>query len=353
MELRVKADLGVLYLNNTQIKTQRNRISIIYNFLYSMKTNNLIRLSAILIILLGLIFTGCTKKPATQQTPGDSASLQQLSGDETNVENNSDEAMNDANAVLSPQVLLKSSKGLPCNASIDSFPVHNDTITIHVTYHGLTCNYKKSITGTLEIIKAVNTKWTDKGAIVYVKFIDYKVTRMETQKSMTFNGTKTFVNVSGGLIWQLGDKIQTLVHKVTGSIQVTFDDNSTKIWNISKSRTFTQVITGTIPHLLLTIDGLGSVDGLDNLVMWGINRNNEKFYTQITQSVISKESCGWDPCCGIEVFQIPSAHKSATRTYGYDGSNNQLPCAGDVCPSAYKVDWTVSNSSGTFYLQLP
>jgi hypothetical protein len=330
-----------------------NYKSIIYNFYHLMKSNNLIRLSTILVILLGLIFTGCTKKSPDNQTPGDSSSLQQLSGDETNVENNSDEAINDANAVLSPQVLLKSSKGLPCNATIDSTPVHNDTITIHITYHGLTCNYKKSITGTIEIIKNVNTRWIEKGATVYVKFIDYKVTRTETNKSVTFNGTKTFVNVSGGLIWQLGDKIQTLVHKVTGSLQVTFDDNSTKTWNISKRRTLTQVVSGSNTRLLLTIDGLGSADGYDYLVIWGTNRNNEKFYTQITQSVISKELCGWDPCCGIQVFQIPASHKSATITYGYDSSNNQLPCASDVCPSQYKVDWTVGNSSGTFYLQLP
>jgi PBP1b-binding outer membrane lipoprotein LpoB len=318
-----------------------------------MKTNNLIRLSAILVILLGLIFTGCNKKPAEQQTSSDSSSLQQLSSDETNMENNSDEALNDANAVLSPEGRFKSMKSLPCHATIDSAPVHNDTINIYIRYHGLTCNTKKSITGTIEIIKDTNTKWYEKGATVFVKFIDFKVTKMESQKSMTFNGTKTFVNESGGFIWQLGNQIQTLVHRVTGAIQVTFDDNTTKTWNIAKRRTLTRVVNGTISQFVLTVDGLATEDGLSYLVLWGTNRNNEEFYTQITQSVTSKEDCGWDPCCGIEFFQIPAAHKSATITYGYDASNNQLPCSGNVCPSEYKVDWTVNSHSGTFYLQLP
>lgn len=317
-----------------------------------MKTNNLIRLSAILVILLGLIFTGCTKKSTTDQTSSNTSSLQQLSIDETNLENNSDEAMNDANAVLSPGGLLKSSELLPCNATIDSALVHNDTLIIYIRYHGLTCAGKKFITGNIEVRKNIHTNWHDPGATVYVTFIDFKVTRVATQKSMTFNGTKTFVNVSGGYIWQLGYQVDALIHRVTGAIQVTFDDNTTKSWNIAKQRTLTRVVNGSIAHLLLTIDGLGSADGYNNLVVWGVNRNNENFYAQITQSVIVKEACDWDPCCGIEVFQIPAAHKSATVTFGYDSNNNQLPCTGDECPTRYRVDWTVNNQSGTFYLPL-
>ena len=317
-----------------------------------MKTNNLIRLSAILVILLGLIFTGCTKKTTTDTTSSNTSSLQQLTIDENNMENNSDEAMNDANAVLSPGGLLKSSELLPCNATIDSTPVHNDTITIYIRYHGYTCNNNKYITGNIEIIKNINTNWHDPGATVFVKFIDFKVTRVATQKSMTFNGTKTFVNVSGGFIWQLGYQIQALVQRVTGAIQVTFDDNSIKTWNINKQRTLTRVIIGTNAHLLLTIDGLGSADGYDKLVNWGVNRNGENFYIQITQSVIMKEACDWDPSCGIEFFQIPAKHKSETVTFGYDSSNNLLPCDGDICPTWYRVDWTINNQSGTFFLPL-
>lgn len=317
-----------------------------------MKTNNLIKLSAILIILLGLIFTGCTKKSNTDQGPQSSSSLQQLSSDENEMENNSDDAMNDANAVLSPGVNFKSTELLPCHATIDSIPLHNDTITIYIHYDGLTCNLRKMITGDVEIIKNINTKWYDAGATVLVKFINYKVIRVSTRKSMTFNGTKTFVNFSGGSIWQLGNQIQALIHRVTGSIQVTFDDNTTKSWNINKQRTLTRVVDGIDSHLLLSIDGLGSADGYNGLVAWGVNRNNENFYTRITQVVVLKEICNWDPSCGIEVFQIPASHKSATVTFGYDSQNNPVPCSSSDCPTEEKIDWTINNQSGTLYLQI-
>lgn len=241
---------------------------------------------------------------------------------------------------------------LPCHATIDSTPVHNDTIIIYIHYNGLSCNLQKFITGTIEIIKNINTNWHDPGATVFVKFIDFKVTRVATQKSMTFNGTKTFVNVSGGFIWQLGYQIQALIHKVTGTIQVTFDDNTIKTWNINRQRTLTRVIIGTDAHLLLTIDGLGSADGYNNLVVWGVNRNNENFYSQINQSVVIKEACDWDPCCGIQFFTIPATQKSATVTFGYDSNNNPVPCDGNVCPTRYRVDWTINNQSGTFFLPL-
>jgi len=318
-----------------------------------MKTNNIIRLSAILVILLGLIFTGCSKKSTTETTNTSTSSLQQLTSDENIVENNSDEAMNDANAVLSPGG-LKSTEMLPCNATIDSTPVHNDTIVIYIHYHGLTCDNKKFITGDIQVSRNVNTHWYDAGATVLVKFINFKVVRVATQKSMTFNGTKTFVNVSGGFIWQLGYQIQALIHRVTGSIQVTFDDNSTKTWNIARERILTRVIdtANNAAHLLLTINGLGSADGYDNLVVWGVNRNNENFYSQITESVIIKEACSWDPCCGVEEFQIPATHKSATITFGYDSNNNLIPCGSTDCPTRYRVDWTINNQSGTFFLPL-
>jgi hypothetical protein len=315
-----------------------------------MKTNNLIRLSAILVILLGLIFTGCKKNTSEDQTPKSSSSIQQLTTDGNDVENNSDDAMNDANGVISPGGGLKSTQFIPCHATLDSTPVVNDTITYYIHYNGLTCDQKKFITGEIEISKNVNISWHTPGATVLVKFIDFKVTRVATGKSMTFNGTKKYTNVSGGYIWQLGYQIQALIHRVSGTIQVTFDDNTTRTWHIERQRTLTRVIIGTDAHLILTIDGQGSADGLNNLVVWGVTRDGENFYSQITQSVVIKEACSWNPCCGIEVFQIPASSKSATVTFGYDSSNNPVPCDSNNCPTEFKVDWTINNQSGTFYV---
>ncbi|MCX6252538.1 MAG: hypothetical protein NTX61_17525 [Bacteroidetes bacterium] len=319
-----------------------------------MKARQLIILIAIIVTSFGLTFQGCKKSKTTDQTTNDkTTSLQQLTNDENKAENNSDEAMNDVNSVLSPGGGLKSAQFIPCNATVDSAVVHDTILTFYIRYHGYNCNNTKIITGNIEISKNVNVNWHVAGATVLVKFIDYKVVRVANGKSMTFNGTKTFTNVSGGFIWQLGfPGHPAMIEKVTGSILVTFDDNTTtKTWNIARQRTLTRTVTAdSVPHLVLTIDGFGSDAGYNNLVFWGVNRNGENFYTQINQSVVIKEACSWDPCSGVELFTIPGASKSATVTFGYDSNND--PVSGDNCPTRYRIDWTVNGQSGTFFLPL-
>ena len=129
-------------------------------------------------------------------------------------------------------------------------------------------------------------------------------------------------------------------------MNVTFDDNTTRTWNVARQRTF----TGTIGQLNMTVDGFGADGSYNNLVVWGINRNGENFYTQITQSIVFRETCNWDPCSGVKIHQIPSDSKKATITFGYNDLNE--PVVGDECPTKYRLDWEKGTHSGTVYLPL-
>jgi len=184
-------------------------------------------------------------------------------------------------------------------------------------------------------------------AAVKIKYINFTVTRVASGNTVIINGEKTFQNVSGGFIWQLGFNATSIVHKAYGYMDVTLGDGTTRLWNVARQRTY----TGTPGELLLTVDGFGSADGYSNLVTWGINRQGEQFYTQITQSVVHKELCQWDPVSGIKVHQIPAQSKTATITFGFN-SNNQ-PISGDECPTRYRIDWTNGSYSGTAFLPLP
>ena len=298
----------------------------------------------LLLAIAGLTFTGCQKEKQNDLTP-DSSSLQQLSKDENTLQNASDEALNDVNQVLSGSG-LKSTELWPCNATIDSTAVINDTITFFITYDGLNCNQTRFRTGKVEVKKQVGTQWHDAGATVIVKYIDLHITKVATGKSITLNGTKTFQNVTGGFIWQLGTQYTSIVHKVWGAVEATFDDNTTRTWNIARQRTF----TGTVGALVMTINGFGTSGAHENLVVWGLNRQEEEFYSQIIEPVVHKELCDWNPCTGVRVYSIPSDDKQATVTFGYD-NNNQLIVNGD-CPTKYKVDWQKGSNSGTVYLFL-
>ena len=311
-----------------------------------MKTKNLFQLAVILISSIALTFTSC-KKDNTDQGTADPSSMEQLSADENNVENMMNDAENDITSVMSNNgANLKSTEWLPCNATVDSLAAVNDTVTIYITYDGLNCNGTRNRTGKIEIKKQVGTHWGQAGATIIYKYIDFKVTRVSTNKSITLNGTKTFVNVNGGHRWQVGSIITSYVERASGSMQATFDNGTSRSWNVARQLTY----TGAPGQFILSIDGFGSTGNYQNLVVWGTNRHGEDFFTQITQTVVCRQTCSWDPCSGIKIHKIPSDNKSATITFGYD-SNNQ-PITGDDCPTRYRLDWQKNNHSGTSYLPL-
>jgi len=312
-----------------------------------MKTKKIFRLGFLLIGLLALIATGCKKDTTTNKKNSDTATLQQLTKDENNVSNVSDDASNDANAVLSGVTTLKITGPWLCNVTVDSTSIINDTITYYLTYNGLNCSGNLLRTGKQEIRKKAGTFWGQAGTVVITKLIDFHITHVYSGKTLVLNGTRTFENVSGGFIWQLGSGVTSVVHRVTGTMLATFDDGTTRTWNIARQ----QVYTGTLTQLVLTTDGFGTADGYNNLVTWGISRNGEQFYTQVTQSVVHRQACNWNPVSGIMIHQVPSDNKSATVTYGYD--DNNLPVTGDNCPTRYRVDWVKNGFSGTMFLPLP
>jgi len=312
-----------------------------------MKTRNFIQLGALLLAVICFSLAGC-KKDKIDEGNSDSTSMEQLSTDENNMEAVMDDAVQDVEGVLSYHgTNMKSTEAIPCNANIDSATVVNDTVTIYITYNGLNCNGTRNRVGQIEIRKKVGTHWGQPGAVINYTYINYAVTRVATGRTITLNGSKTFENVSGGFVWQLGTTLSSVVQKISGTMTITFDNGTSRSWNIARQRTY----TGTPGQLLMTVDGFGASGDYTNLVTWGTNRHGEQFYTQITQSVVHKQLCGWDPISGTKVHQIPSDNKSATLTYGYN--NNNEPITGDECPTRFRLDWQKGTHSGTKYIQLP
>jgi len=294
------------------------------------------------------ILASCSKNttPVTTNTE----SLQQLTVDENNVVNASNQAVNDAENVLS-QGKLKSTESGPCNTTVAIGGVVNDTISIDIKYHGLDCNNKVNRTGDIIVKKKYLEDWGLAGATVIVTMNNFTRTRIDNGKSLTLNGSKHFENVSGHYLYELGldSTVTSVVHRVWGNITATFDNDTSRVWSLARQDTYTGSFL--LNELVITEDGFGTAPGYTNLSVWGINRNREQFYSSIpTQSIVYKQVCNFDPCSGTIVDQIPSASKSATITYGYD-SNNNLITNGD-CPSRYRIDWVIGNQFGTFFLPL-
>jgi hypothetical protein len=298
----------------------------------------------IAITCLGLLLQSCDKDKLDKDF--DSTSMQQLAQDEVTIENYSNEALDDANEVLSKSG-LKGISGLPCNTTIDSILI-GDTMKYTLTFNGLNCAQTKMKTGQIILKRVVTAPWSQAGTSVSLQFVNFKVTKVASQKWIMLNGIKIWKNESGGLIKNLGSSTTTsVIHSIKGAIQASFSDTTTRVWNIDRKKTF----TGSYPAaLILSIEGMGTSNGFSNLATWGLNRQNENFYTQINQAIVLKQACSWDPVSGIKVHQIPSDNKSATTTFGFD-MNNQ-PITNGNCPDRYKVDWVKGSMSGTTYLNL-
>jgi len=314
-----------------------------------MKTKTLSNLAIILFSAIALTLTSCAKEDLYQGI-ADPESLEQLSADENGVDNVLKDSESDITSVMSDNSgNFKSTAWRPCGATIDSLAIANDSITIRITFNGLTCNEKSRRTGKIELKFKAGTRWNQAGATVVCKYIDFTVTRVATGKSIKLNGTKTIVNVNGGHRWQVGSStnpITSYVERISGSMQASFDNGASRTWNIARQITY----TGKTGQYILSIDGFGSTSEYQNLVVWGTNRQGEEFYTQITQSVVCKQTCSWYPVSGIKIHQIPSNDKGATITFGYNTNNESI--VGDECPTRYRVDWQRNNKSGTSFLPL-
>jgi len=100
----------------------------------------------------------------------------------------------------------------------------------------------------------------------------------------------------------------------------------------------------------ITVTGFGTSGTFTNLITWGLNRQNDAFYTSINQAVVLKQGCNWDPVSGVQVHQVPATSVSATTTFGFDSSNQ--PVTGSNCPTKFKLDWQHGSSSGSTFMNM-
>jgi hypothetical protein len=304
--------------------------------------------------LMVLVVTGC-KKEETIDTPDDnngSTTIQQISTDDNNLQKIDDDVNLDIERMLSGGN-LKSTTWVPCNATVDSTSVVNDTITYFITYDGLNCAQTLNRTGQVRVKRHVGTSWFMPGATVMVKIINLNVTVVATGKHILINGVKTHKNITGGLLVHLGTAIDDIIHRTHGFMTVNFDDGSNRIWNIARRIHYHgnfDIFQGGFTELFIGIDGFGTAGEYSNLVTWGVARNGDQFFISVPQIIHYRMACNFNPIEGIQTITIPSADKGATITYGFDASNQPVPFP--QCAEKYKIDWYHGIYSGTIWLWL-
>ena len=168
-----------------------------------MKSRNVIKLMAILVAVIGINIAGCKKDKTTTTTP-DPSSLTQLAKDDAQVQASDDEISSDANGALTSTT--SSSKGM--DTTISSCIITVDTVgtnlQITLLYSGFCTGHSFSRTGTVIITRPLGVQWKTAGCAVTYQYVNLQITKVTTGKTFIFNGTRTWTNVSGGLIIDLG-----------------------------------------------------------------------------------------------------------------------------------------------------
>jgi hypothetical protein len=310
-----------------------------------MKPQPQIMKTIVAITIVGMLITSCKKTetpaPATpaNTTTTDGTSQQTLrASDNSNVDNESNQAMDDVNSALSDVSTTRDMQTY-CNMTIDSSQKATGKLTL--IYTGNDCSNLRSRSGSIVIQLPYDgtniTPWHAVGSTATITFVNYKVTNLANNKSITFNGWHTIKNVNGGgwLELYLGTSI---VHKVRAEMQITFDDGTTRTWHAAKTRTF-----GFNNNMLkCTLAGDTIVNGYTHVAMMGVTRAGEAFTLDVPTPIsyyLYGSTCLYKPVGQVILYGV--AHQ-LTITYGVD--NMGMPVNGG-CPYGYKLGWTDSQGA--------
>lgn len=323
----------------------------------------LIRRIAIAICMLSCIsINSCKKDSAATSSPDTtSANLTTAADDEQQVSSESDIINDDANTALngesvfsganSSSVSLTGNTGvnsigenghlsglinvhqLICDATITYDTANNQRI-ITIVYDGTNCWGNRTRTGTVIITVPYGQHWKNAGATANIAVDTLKITRLRDGKSIVLNGTKTYTNVSGGLLVDLAN-LQNIVHSIKGSLSVGFDNGDTKTWNVSKLRVFTYN-----NGIVLTTSGTYS-DGTDNnIAEWGTNRFGDAFKSLISEPKVFRQDCDFRLVSGQNT--VITDKGTSVITYGLDANGDPTGCPGSGT-YYFKLVWTGVN----------
>jgi hypothetical protein len=280
------------------------------------------------------IFTTLTacKKDASETDPASELTAQ--SDDQSRVSTQIDGVANDANIALESSSAFSGKMQNPppgiCDATVVFDTVSNPR-TITITYNGSSCWGTFTRTGTVILSMPAGTHWKDAGATLTATYQSLKITRTIDNKSITINGSHSLTNQSGGLLINL-PTLQSITHTINSTgMTITFDDNSQRLWQVARKRTFTYnngvVVTETGNH---------TVGNNNQIAEWGVNRFGHAFTTSITQPLVVRQDCNFRLTSG-EVKHEGIA--TATASFGLDVNGNPTSCPG-TGNYYFKLVWT-------------
>jgi hypothetical protein len=287
--------------------------------------------SLLMLCLSTFLFIGCKKEKQDDPLVNDLAAERVNAADESEVQGEVDQAADDANAAINNFGHMSgryAAGGPVCGATVVPDSAQK---MVMITFDDSTaCNGKKR-SGTIKVQLTGALKWKDQDALITITFINYKVTRLSDNKSLTLNGSKSVKNLSGGLVW----KDTSVVHRIRAvDLLLTFDDGTTRKWSLARKITFHRA--GMARHI--KVEGDTTIGGTMGTVMWGTTRHNHTFINSLSTPIRATHFCGWHrPIDGVREH---SGGKSFKTTFGLDANGNKV--SGN-CATHFKIEMNTPN----------
>ena len=306
-----------------------------------MKAPNLIFKALLGATIACFVIAGCKKKddPAPTPNPTNNTSTETTqqtlrSSDHSNVDNESNQAMDEANTAMSEVSTTRGVQSV-CGAVIDSSQKAMGIIKLNYD-STIVCSGKKrggQIVIQLPYSSGTITTWSTQGAVATLTFNNYKVTYVSTGKKLTFNGTHSVKNENGGGWVELYFLGQPIVYKVRANMEITFEDGTTRSWHSAIKRTLENV-SGVLKSSVISDT---STTDYPSLAFWGVDRYGEEFYidmpTDFSYKIVDPANCIFKPT-GQLFFHWST--KVLHITYGVNADGT----VATTCPYGYKFEWT-------------
>lgn len=296
-------------------------------------------LSSLLSVLcIAILFTAC-KKNDDSGTPDADAQVVAHANDESQVSSDLDGISLDVSTVVEFDPVFSGNNSvldeIVCDATV-AYNKESDPMTITITYNGSNCGAGRARTGKVVLSMPKGQEWKNPGAAITLSFQQLKISR--ESKSITINGSQTFTNVSGGLLFQLPNLPEGIIHTITsGDMSVSFDNGTARNWNVAKKHAYTYN-----EGVVLTVTGTHTEGSDEGIIEWGSNRFGNSFRTITTSPLIIRQACSFRLTSG-EVKHSTDAHTSIV-TFGLDATG-----VAAICPGTghyyYKLAWTGRNGN--------
>jgi hypothetical protein len=285
------------------------------------------------VILFAGIWLACSKnKTLAVSNSVLSSELNVQANDAVRVSAELDAAFNDVDSVLASSATV-------CGGALTVDSVDTPRV-ITITYNGNTCDAQRSRTGTIAISFTPGSSWNSMADSVTLNFTNYTVTRLADTKTLAFNGSYIYRNLSGGNLAGLSSgAVSSLVHTLVGpAINLTYDDGTLTRWQFTRQRTYTYS-----NGIIITTTGLDSAGSIGGVTDWGANRFGNSVVVAPNSPLVISQGCGWKTTAGQVTLSNPSG--SSILTFGLDSTGNPTGCPLSGNHYYYKLAWTADGQS--------